>query len=203
MSSSGILLATLFALIVPALAQAQQPRARAAAPPAAAGVQITAGDMALIVEGLDLPPEAVSKLANDAEERKNFAHDIRQMLAASEEARGLGYAARPELKLQLELARSFAVAQIYFRRKQKAGATSEEQIVPRAEIDALLQEPAQQQEFADFVEDYRKNGPNRGAPITDEQRQQLAQHYGRVMVAMRKGTAVGAAPQPADSSPQS
>jgi hypothetical protein len=91
----------------------------------------------------------------------------------------------------LELARSFVIAQAYFKRKQQAGATSNEQVVPQAEIDALLKEPVQQQEFADFVEDYRKNGPNKGAPITDEQRQQLAQHYGRVMVAARKGTAEG------------
>jgi len=148
--------------------------------------------MALIVESLDLPPEAVSKLAGDARERKDFARDIRQMLAASEEAKGLGYAAQPELKLQLELARSFAIAEAYFKKREQAGATPEQVIAP-AEIDALLKEPAQQQQFADFVEDYRKNGPNRGAPITDKQRQQLAQHYGRVMVAMRKGTAVGVA----------
>jgi parvulin-like peptidyl-prolyl isomerase len=193
LSSSRILLAALLALIAPALAQAQQQRAKPAAPPAAAGVQLGADDMALIIAGLDLPPEATSRLTNDAGERKDFARDIRRMLAASEEARSLGYAARPELKLQMELARSFAVAQIYFRRKQQAGVTSNEQVVPQAEIDALLKEPAQQQEFADFVEDYRKNGPGRGAAISDEQRQQLAQHYGRIMLAMRKGTAEGIA----------
>jgi parvulin-like peptidyl-prolyl isomerase len=200
--SGKILLASLFALTVPALAQAQQQRARPATPArtdrpvaqsAGAGMQLTADDMALVVAGLELPPEALSKLASDPQERRSFARDIRHMLAASEEARSLGYAARPELKLQLELTRSFAVAQIYFRRKQQAGATSEEQIVPQAEVDALLKEPAEQQRFAAFVEDYRKNGPGRGAPIADEQRQKLAQHYGRVMLAERKGTAEGVA----------
>lgn len=202
MFSGKILLASLFALTVPALAQAQQHRAgpvapartnRPAAQPAATGLQLTADDMALVVAGLELPPEALSKLASDPQERRSFARDIRHMLAASEEARSLGYAARPELKLQLELTRSFAVAQIYFRRRQQAGATSEEQIVPQAEVDALLKEPAEQQRFAAFVEDYRRNGPGRGAPITDEQRQKLAQHYGRVMLAERKGNAEGVA----------
>jgi len=200
--SGKILLASLFALTVPALAQAQQHRAgptapartnRPAAQPAAAGLQLNADDMALVVAGLELPPEALSKLASDPQERRSFARDIRHMLAASEEARSLGYAARPELKLQLELTRSFAVAQIYFRRRQQAGATSDEQIVPQAEVDALLKEPAEQQRFAAFVEDYRRNGPGRGAPITDEQRQKLAQHYGRVMLAERKGNAEGVA----------
>ena len=149
--------------------------------------------MALVVAGLELPTESLAKLANDPQERRNFARDIRHMLAASEEARSLGYAARPELKLQLELTRSFAVAQIYFRRRQQAGAASDEQIVPQAEVEALLKEPAQQQEFAAFLEDYRKNGPNQGAPITDDQRQKLAEHYGRVMLAERKGNAEGVA----------
>jgi parvulin-like peptidyl-prolyl isomerase len=149
--------------------------------------------MALVVAGLELPPESLTKLANDPQERRNFARDIRHMLAAAEEARSLGYAARPDLKLQLELTRSFVVAQSYFKRKQQAGATNEEQIVPQAEVEALLKEPAQQQEFAAFLEDYRKNGPNRGAPIADDQRQKLAEHYGRVMLAERKGTAEGVA----------
>lgn len=207
MSRSKILLASLFALTVPALAQAQQHRARPAAPTAArpasppptkmatqaAGVQLTAEDMALVVAGLELPPESLAKLAGDAQERRNFARDIRHMLAAAEEARSLGYAARPDLKLQLELTRSFVIAQTYFKRRQQAGATDEEQIVPRAEVEALLKEPAQQQEFAAFLEDYRKNGPNQGAPVTDEQRHKLAEHYGRVMLAERKGAAEGVA----------
>jgi parvulin-like peptidyl-prolyl isomerase len=149
--------------------------------------------MALVVEGLGLPPEAVSRLETDAAERKRFARDVRQMLAAAEEAKALGYAARPELKLQAELARSFVIAQTYFKRRQQAGATTPEQVVTQAEIDALLAEPAQQQQLVAFVEDYRKNGPGRGAAVSEDERKQLAQHYGRVMVGMRKGTASGLA----------
>ncbi|MFN2414644.1 MAG: peptidylprolyl isomerase [Pyrinomonadaceae bacterium] len=162
-----------------------------AARPATSGVRLTTADMALVVSGLELPPEAISKLETDAAERKRFARDLRQMLAAAEEAKALGYAARPELKLQTELARSFVIAQIYFKQRQQAGATDAEQVVSRAEIDALLAEPAQRQQFAAFVEDYRVNGPGRGAAITEEQRRELSQHYGRVMVGLRKGTAAG------------
>jgi peptidyl-prolyl cis-trans isomerase C len=164
-----------------------------AARPATPGVRLTAADMALVVSGLELPPEALSKLETDAAERKRFAHDLRQMLAAAEEAKALGYAARPELKLQTELARSFVIAQVYFKQRQQSGATDAEQVVSQAEIDALLAEPAQQQQFAAFVEDYRKNGPGRGAAITEAQRKELSRHYGRVMVGQRKGTAAGLA----------
>jgi hypothetical protein len=158
---------------------------------AAPGVRLTAEDMTLVVSGLELPPEAVGSLQSDAAERKSFARDIRQMLAAAEEAKALGYAVRPELKLQMELARSFVISQAYFKQRQKAGATDPTQVVTQAEIDALLAEPAQQPQIAAFIEDYRKNGPGRGAAVPEGQRKELAQHYGRVMVGMRKGTAAG------------
>jgi parvulin-like peptidyl-prolyl isomerase len=172
---------------------AAAPARPATAPAATGGVRLTPADMALVVSGLELPPEAVSKLEADAAERKRFAQDLRQMLAAAEEAKALGYAARPELKLQLELSRSFVIAQTYFKQRQQAGATSPEQVVSQAEMDALLAEPAQQQQFAAFVEDYRKNGPGRGAAVPEEQRKELSQHYARVMVGLRKGTAAGLA----------
>ncbi|HEX6185469.1 MAG TPA: peptidylprolyl isomerase [Pyrinomonadaceae bacterium] len=167
--------------------------ARPAAAAPAPGVRLTADDMTLVIIGLELPPEAVGSLQSDAAERKSFARDIRQMLAAAEEAKALGYAARPELKLQMELARSFVISQAYFKQRQKAGATDPTQVVTQAEIDAFLAEPAQQPQLAAFIEDYRVSGPGRGAAITEEQRKQLAQHYGRVMVGMRKGTAAGLA----------
>lgn len=147
--------------------------------------------MTLIVDGLDLPPDALSKLSNDATERKSFARDIREMFSAAEEAKAEGYAARPELKLEIELARSFAIAQAYFKQRQQAGATSPEQVVSQAEIDAYLKEPGVEPQFEAFLADYVKNGPTHGAPVGDEQKKALANHYGRVMVAMKKGIAAG------------
>jgi parvulin-like peptidyl-prolyl isomerase len=189
------LAAALFALFIQTSADAQTKRTRPAAPPppSATGVNLTAEDMALVVSSLELPPEVVSTLEKDAEERRRLARDIRQMLAVGEEAKSLGYAARPEVKLQLELQRAFVIAQGYFKQRAQAGAGTPAQIVTQAEIDALLAEPAQQQQFAAFVEDYRRNGPGRGAPVAEEQRKELSQHYGRVMVGMRKGTAAGLA----------
>jgi parvulin-like peptidyl-prolyl isomerase len=147
--------------------------------------------MSLIVVGLDLPADARALLASSAEERKNFAREIRQMLGAAEEARAAGYAVRPDLKLQLSLERAFVVAQAYFKKREREGAATPEQVVSQVEIDAILKEPGQETQVALFLEDYRKNGPNRGAPITDEQRLKLRQHWARVMVAMRKGVVAG------------
>jgi parvulin-like peptidyl-prolyl isomerase len=164
---------------------------RTTAQPAQGGVNLSASDMTLVVEGLALPPEARAQLATDADERKAFAIDIRQMLATAEEAKAAGYLARPELKLQIDLARAFVIAQAFFKQRADAGVTNPEQVVTQAEIDAFFNEPATAPQFEAFVQDYAKNGPGRGAPVSEEQRKQLRGHYGRVMVAMRKGIAAG------------
>ena len=176
----------------PAAGAAKRPAAgatRAAAPPSASN--ITAADMPLIIEGLGFPPEARARLAANAQERKSFATDIRRMLAAAEEAKAAGYHARPELKLQTELARSFVIAQAYFKQRQAAGAAGPEQVVTAAEIDAFFNEPATAPQFEAFLQDYSKNSQLRGAPVPEETRKSLREHYGRVMVAMRKGVAAG------------
>ncbi|MFL6253410.1 MAG: peptidylprolyl isomerase [Pyrinomonadaceae bacterium] len=164
---------------------------RAAAPTAQGGISLTARDMALLVEGLGLPPEVRARLSGDAEERKAFAGDLRHMLAAAEEAKAAGYLARPDLKLQSELARAFVIAQAFFKQQQDAGASSPEQVVTEAEIDAFFKEAATAAQFEAFVQDYANNGPERGATVTDERRRELREHYGRVMLAMRKGVAAG------------
>jgi parvulin-like peptidyl-prolyl isomerase len=206
LSHKKVFLAALTLLAAHLTVCAQRPQRRpaaprtkpgaAATPPArtAAPVNLTAQDMTLLVDALDIPPQPMSRLASSAEERKKFAHDIARMLAAAEEAKATGYLARPELKLQTELSRHFAIAQTYFKRQQQtAGATTPEQIVTPAEIDAFLKEPATAAPLAAFLEDYRKNGPGRGAAITAARREDLTKHYARVMVAMRKGVAAGLA----------
>jgi parvulin-like peptidyl-prolyl isomerase len=147
--------------------------------------------MPLVIEGLGFSPEARARLAGNAEERRDFATDIRRMLAAAEEAKAAGYLARPELKLQTELARAFVIAQEYFKRRQAAGATGPEQVVTDAEIDAFFKDPASAPQFEAFLQDYSKNSQLRGAPVPEDARKGLRQHYGRVMVGMRKGVEAG------------
>ncbi|MCA1632871.1 MAG: peptidylprolyl isomerase [Acidobacteria bacterium] len=155
------------------------------------GISLTPRDMALLVEGLGFPEEVRARLASDGAERKAFAGDIRQMLAVAEEAKAKGLAARPDLALQLELSRAFVISQAYFKRRQDEGASTPEQVVTQAQIDAYVKEPGQDKQFEAFLEDYRKNRPNKDAPISKEQRAELQQHWGRVMVGRRKGVATG------------
>jgi len=176
----------------PAAGAARRPAANAPRGAAAASsVNLSAADMALVVEGLGLEERERARLAGSADERRAFATDIRRMLAAAEEAKAAGYLARPGLKLQTELARSFTIAQAYFKQRQAAGATAAEQVVTDAEIDAYFNEAATPAQFETFLQDYSRNSQLRGERVPEATRKALRQHYGRVMVAMRKGVAAG------------
>lgn len=151
-------------------------------------VVLTAADMSFIVDGLQTP-EARTKLMESIEERRAFAKDIRELLAVAEAAKAESYMNRPELSLQMELARSFVIAQAYFATRSKVAPPHE--VVSQVEIDAFFSEPGTPKSFEAFLEDYQKNGPDKRAPITDDKRKDLRNHYGRVMVAKRKGIEAG------------
>lgn len=188
LTSIKITLALLLLASFQSVSSAQRAARRTPAP---AGINLTAQDMALLVDGLGLSGEVRKQLTASAEERKAFAKNVREMLAAAEESKSKGLAARPDVKLQMELSRAFVIAQTYFKKREAAGATAPEQIVSPEEIEALFRVPGREADFNLFVEDYRKNGPNRGAAVTDAQRADLRKHWGRVMVGKNKGVAEG------------
>jgi parvulin-like peptidyl-prolyl isomerase len=159
--------------------------------PQAQGVTLSAQDLALLIDELGVPRAARVRLAGDEEERKNFIQDLKEMLAVAEAARVAGFTARPDIKLQLELSRAYVIAHDYTKKRQAAGAKSQDEVVSKAEIEAFLKEPGQEQKFAEFLQDYSKHNATPGGQVTDEQRQQLRQNWANVMVADRKGVAAG------------
>ena len=109
----------------------------------AGAVNISADDMAKIVESF--PPQAQAQLAEDKEARKEFAKDLRELLALSEEAKSSGMAERPDVQRQLNLARSVIIGQSYLEEQRKKGTGSPSAAIAQADIDAFLQEPGQEQ----------------------------------------------------------
>jgi parvulin-like peptidyl-prolyl isomerase len=166
------------------------PATPAAAAPTQRGVNLSALDMSLLIEELGVPPQARTQFASDAETRKRFARELREMFAVAEEARAAGLAERPETKLQLELSRAFVVARRYTK---TSGAASPEQTASKEEIAAFVKEPGQEQKFQAFLQDYLRTRPQaeQGTPLTDAAREDLRQQWGGVMVSARKGTAAG------------
>jgi parvulin-like peptidyl-prolyl isomerase len=170
----------------PAAPRTQTP----SAPPQA--VTLSAQDLVSLLDSLGFPPDAKVRFAADQAQRAAFIQDLREMFAVAEAARADGFATHPDLKLQLELARAFAVARAYTNGRTAAGANTPEQVVSETERAAFLKEPGQDANFAAFLADYRKHNPaGANAPLNDQQLEQLKRNWADVLLAARKGTAAG------------
>lgn len=157
------------------------------------GVNLSALDLSLLIDELGVPPQARAQWAADSESRSGFVKDLREMFAVAEEARTAGLAARPDIKTQMELARTLVIARRYSKVRQEGGATSPEQVVSKEEIAAFLKEPGQEQKFQEFLQDYMKSRPasEQGKTFTNEERESLQQQWANILLSARKGIAAG------------
>jgi parvulin-like peptidyl-prolyl isomerase len=152
-------------------------------------VNLTAEDMSLIAG--EQPPQVRARLASDEKARKDFAKNIKQLLALAEEARAAGVADKPDTKRQLELMRSLIIAESYQQsEQQKTGAPPLSNITP-ADIDAFMKEPGQDQKFDQFVKDAQGLGIPIPEKLEEAEQQRLKQEWARVMISERKGKAAG------------
>lgn len=179
MIAAGIAVAAALALI---FWQVQSRRSR--------GVTLTSDDLAEIVKTM-VPPQQLSLIANSEEQRKDIAKQLRELLVLAQEARATGLADKPEVGRQIETMRKFILAELYSKKQREAG-TAADQIAPKAEIEAVLKEPNQEQNFDQFVKDVQELGilPSAG-PITDEQKTRLKDGWAQTEVLSRKAKAAG------------
>ncbi|MCA1616320.1 MAG: peptidylprolyl isomerase [Acidobacteria bacterium] len=179
MIAAGIAVAAALALI---FWQVQSRRSR--------GVTLTSDDLAEIVKTM-VPPQQLSMIANNEEQRKDIAKQLRELLVLAQEARATGLADKPEVGRQIETMRKFILAELYTKKQREAG-TAADQIAPKAEIDAVLKEPNQEQNFDQFVKDVQELGilPS-GGQITDEQKAKLKDGWAQTEVLSRKAKAAG------------
>ncbi|CDM64202.1 peptidylprolyl isomerase [Pyrinomonas methylaliphatogenes] len=152
--------------------------------------ELTAEDMSLLAS--DMPAQLRVQLASSAEARKQFAEDLKRLLAVAQAARAAGIDNRPEIKKQLEILRAFVIAQEYEFEQRKAGKSPEE-IVSSAELDAFWKEPGQDARFDQFLATAREMGLPLPVHLSDEQLKELKQEWGRAEIAARKGVAAGLA----------
>jgi parvulin-like peptidyl-prolyl isomerase len=155
-------------------------------------VSLSADDMSQIVKTM-MPPQQLAALAEDEEQRKDIATQFRQLLAIAADARAAGIADTPEMKRQLELVRTFVLAQVYAKKQQEGGATSQEQIAPKADIDNFLKEAGQDAKFEEFVKDVQALGLlPAGQALTDEQKERIKNElWAPTQVLSRKAIAAG------------
>lgn len=153
-----------------------------------AAVSLSADDMAKIVESF--PPQAQAQLAEDKEARKEFAKDVRELLALAEEAKAAGMADQPDVQRQLSLAHSVIIGQSYLEEQRKKSPGAAASSITPADVDGFLKEPGQEQKFEEFLADAKARNPQAGN-LPDPQKQQLKQQWAQIMIAERKGRQEG------------
>lgn len=152
----------------------------------AEAVNLTAEDMALIAE--DQPPQFRASLNSDEKARKDFAEDVKQLLAVAEDARAKGIDKTPDMKRQLRIARAVVIAQGYFK-SQGEGARPN---FSDPEIEEVFKEPANKQLYDDLIADAKAKNPQlASSPIPEEQLKAFRKQLGELLLSERKGIAQG------------
>ena len=163
-----------------------QVKARKAGP-----VELTAEDMTLIAE--DQPPQMRARLASDEAARKDFALEVRRLLAVAEEAQSHGVDKAPDMKRQLEFQKASVIAQYYF---EKQGDKAPD--IPDTEVDEFFKVPDNQKKFDQIIADAKSRDPQFAAQeIPPDQLNMLKQRLGRIYIAEKKALAQGLDKEPA------
>jgi len=154
----------------------------------AAPINLSADDMTQIAS--DQAPQARQRLATDDSARKDFAKNVRELLAVAEEAKAKGIAYRPEIRRQLELIRAIVISQGYAESKQ--GTPGAAAPVTDVEIDAFYKEPGQEERFNQFLKDAQAGNPAMaGQQIPPEQLKAIRKQLAQVLLGERHGIADG------------
>jgi len=154
-------------------------------------VELTPEDMALIAE--DQPAQMRARLASDEAARKDFAQDVRRLLAVAEEARSHGVDRKPDIKRQVEFQRASVLAQFYFDQQGEKGPD-----IPDKDVDDFFKEPVNQQKFDQIISDAKSKDPQLAKQeIPKEQLDMLKQRLGRIYIAERKAKEQGLDKKPA------
>lgn len=150
-------------------------------------LNLSAEDMAMIAE--EQSPQFRTRLAADANARKDFADDLRKLLAVAEEARARGVGNKLEVKRQLDLVRSVVLAENYFKSlgTGEAGPNISDQ-----EVEEFFKDPANQAKFDLFINDAKAKNPQlAGGQIPEEQMKQVKRQLGQVLIGEKKALAAG------------
>jgi parvulin-like peptidyl-prolyl isomerase len=153
-------------------------------------VELTAEDMTLIAE--EQPPQFRQRLATDEQFRKEFAQDVRRLLAVAEEASAHGVDKDPEMKRQLEFQRATVIAQSYF---EEQGENSPD--ISDKEVEEHFKVAENQQRFDQIINDAKAKDPSFAAQMQPEQVEMLKQRFGRIYVAEKRALEKGVDKKPA------
>lgn len=151
---------------------------------------LTPEDMKLLVA--DMPPQMRAQLASSEPDRKQFADQIRQILALAAEARAAGIADKPETKEQLEMMRTLIVAELYEKKKSdERGPSPSFADIKDEDVKAFQAEKGQEEKYTHFLEVAKKMGLLGDQPLPEEQQKQLKDEWAKVMLTERAAEKAG------------
>ena len=154
-------------------------------------VELSAEDMALIAE--DQSPQMRQRLATDETARKDFAQDVRRLLAVAEEAQAHGVDKAEDMKRQLEFQRASVIAQYYFEQQGEGNPD-----ITDKEVEEFFKQPDNQKKFDQIIADAKAKDPSFAAQQSpQEQLDMLKQRLGRIYIAEKKGLEQGLDKKPA------
>lgn len=149
-------------------------------------ITLTPEDMSTIAS--DQPAPTRNRLATDEAFRKEFAKNVRELLAVAEEAKLKGVAARPDIKRQTDIVRALVISQDYAQSKGGSPDAS----ISDADVEAFFKERGKEEEFNQFFKDAQANNPQIvGQQIPEEQKKEIRRQFGQVQVGARRGIAEG------------
>jgi parvulin-like peptidyl-prolyl isomerase len=153
-------------------------------------VVLTADDMTRLAE--EQPAQLRQRLALDETARKDFALDVRRLLAVAEEAETHGVDKEPDIKRQLEFQRSSVIAQYYM---QEQGENAPD--IPDKEVDDFFSQPLNKHKFDQLIADAKAKDPTMAQQeIPKEQLDMLKQRLGRIYIAEKKAVEQGVDKKP-------
>lgn len=154
-------------------------------------VELTAEDMAILAE--DQPAPVRQRLATDESARKEFALEIRRLLAVAEEAQAHGVDKKADLKRQLEFQKAQTIARYYF---QEQGENSPD--ISDREVNDYFSQPLNKHKFDLLLADAKAADPAMAAQeIPEDRLEMLKQRVGRIYLAEQKGIEQGLDKKPA------
>jgi parvulin-like peptidyl-prolyl isomerase len=154
-------------------------------------VELTAEDMAVL--GELQAPQLRARLAVDEAARKDFAKNMRELLAVAEEAQALGVDKTPEMKRQLEFQKTSIIAQHYLEESGKKASD-----ITVQEVDEFYKQPINQHKFDQLLADAKKNNPQFASrPIPEDELKEIKHQFAGAYIAEQKAIEQGMDKKPA------
>jgi peptidyl-prolyl cis-trans isomerase C len=155
--------------------------------------EFTADEMTMLAEVQ--PPQVRARLATDENARKDFAKNVRQLLAVAEEAKMHGVDRAPDFKRQLELQKAGVIAQYYMEEQRKKNQPIE---ISEDEVNEFFKTPVNQHRFDQIMADVKQKDPQMAQQeISEEQINAFKQQVGKVLIAEKRAIAEGMDKTPA------